>query len=84
MEDMKKIMANSVTSKNMNYKIWLLIAFMVGVASHSFAQAKKDSTKTNPVDFVNGKPASDTLKLSDFERILKEIKLLDECRDIAA
>jgi hypothetical protein len=69
MEDMKKIMANFVNSKNMNHKICFLISFMIGVTSQSFAQAKKDSTKTKPVVFINGKPASDTLTLSDFERI---------------
>jgi hypothetical protein len=69
MEDMKKIMANFVNYKNMNYKICFSVAFMIGVALQNFAQAKKDSTQANPVVFVNGKPASDTLKLSDFERI---------------
>jgi hypothetical protein len=68
-EDMKKIMATFVYSRNMNYKICFSVAFMIGLTLQNFAQAKKDSTKTNPLVFINGKPASDTLKLSDFERI---------------
>jgi len=43
--------------------VFLLISSIVG------AQTKKDSVKVKPIVFINGKPVSDTVRLSDFERI---------------
>jgi hypothetical protein len=60
-----------VVIKRMRSKMRLLIALLALASTHGFSQAKADSSKAkrNPVIFINGKPASDTLRLSDFERI---------------
>jgi hypothetical protein len=54
----------------MSSRISLLILFSLANIC-GFSQVKADSSKTkrNHVVFVNGKPASDTLRLSGFERI---------------
>jgi hypothetical protein len=54
----------------MSSRISLLILFSLANIC-GFSQVRTDSSKTkrNPVIFINGKPASDTLRLSDFERI---------------
>jgi hypothetical protein len=60
-----------VVIKSMRSKMCLLIALLALVSTHGFSQAKADSSKEkkSPVVFINGKPASDTLRLSDFERM---------------
>ena len=46
-----------------------LCIFFLLISSIAGAQTKKDSIKIKPVVFINGKPVSDTVRLSDFERI---------------
>ncbi len=54
----------------MKSKIGCLFASLL-VSATVFSQAKSDSSKTKnkPVVFINGRPASDTLQLTEFERI---------------